>query len=113
MAASGLTGPYPLTNADIDANVTSVSSGAYALGYTKDNTFYIDYVGRSDVDLAKRLKDHVGKYKRFKYGYFSTAKAAFEKECRLYHDFSPKDNDIHPARPSGSGWECPVCKVFG
>ncbi len=112
MAASGLRGSYPLTTADISANVTKTSPGAYALGYTKDNTFYIDYVGRSDADVAKRLKDHVGKYSRFKYEYYQSAKAAFEKECRLYHDFSPSDNKVHPDRPNGSGWACPVCTIF-
>ena len=112
MPSSELQGSYPLTDAEIDTQVTQISAGAYALGYTKESTFYIGYVGRSDDDVNDRLKKHVGNYKRFKYGYFSSAKAAFGKECDLYHDFKPKDNKIHPARPNNSNWSCPRCAVF-
>ena len=112
MASSGLRGSFPLTAQGISNNVTKVSPGAYALGHTKDDTFYLRYVGRSDSDVAGRLHDHVGSYKRFKFEYLPSAKAAFEKECRLFHGFSPPDNTNHPARPSGSGWECPRCTTF-
>lgn len=112
MVSSGLRGSFPLTAQGIDANVTQKSPGAYALGHTTDTTFHITYVGRSDSDVAKRLHDHIGKYRRFKYGYFGSPMAAFDKECRLYHDFDPPDNKYHPARPDGSGWECPICTIF-
>ena len=112
MPSSGLKGSYPLTDQGIDENVTKASPGAYACGHVKDNSFYVDYVGRSDDNVAGRLKDHVGKYARFKYEYYASAKTAFEKECKLYHDFNPSDNKIHPARPSGSGWKCPRCSAF-
>ena len=112
MTASGLRGSFPLTSEGISNNVTRTSAGAYALGYTKNELFYVDYVGRADANVAGRLRDHVGKYKRFKYEYYDSPKAAFMKECRLYHDFNPHDNKVHPARPAGSGWKCPVCRVF-
>ena len=112
MAKSGLRGTYPLTNASIDENVTRKSPGAYALGHISDSSFHVKYVGRSDGNVNARLKDHVGSYKRFKFEYYGSAKAAFEKECRLYHDFDPPDNDVHPRRPNNSNWECPVCPVF-
>jgi len=113
MASSGLKGSFPLTDEKIDDEVTETSPGAYALGDTLANgNFGIDYVGRSDKDVNDRLHDHVGKYKRFKYDYFSSAKAAFEKECNLWHDFSPSDNKVHPARPNGTNWKCPRCRVF-
>jgi hypothetical protein len=38
---------------------------------------------------------------------------AFEKECSLYHDFESQDNLLHPRRPTGSGWLCPRCRLFG
>ena len=69
-------------------------------------------MGRSDKDLNDRLKDHIGEYGRFKFEYYGSAKAAFEKECHLYHDFTPQDNKIHPDRPDGSNWKCPVCDIF-
>ena len=112
MPNSGLSGPYSLTKQSIDKNVTRTSPGAYALGKTSANTFHISYVGRSDDDVADRLQDHVGNYDQFKYGYFDSAKAAFEKECRLYHDFDPPDNKVHPARPQNANWMCPVCTLF-
>lgn len=113
MASTGLRGPFPLTQNGIDSNVKKTSAGAYALGKVENGTFYIRYVGRSDNDVNDRLHDHVGKYSRFKYEYYGSAKAAFEKECRLYHDFKPTNNKVHPSRPAGSGWKCPRCNVYG
>jgi len=113
MPSTGLDGPYPLTQPSITKNVTKKSPGAYALGKTENNTFYVSYVGRGDTDVADRLADHIGEYDEFKFGYFSSAKTAFEKECNLYHDFSGLDNKIHPARPDNSNWKCPRCTVFG
>lgn len=117
MATLNMNGPYELTSAKISAVVTKTSAGNYALGYVRDDKFIVHYVGRSDTDVAARLKQHVGKqYTRFKYSYATSAKAAFEKECRNYHDFGGKeklDNTIHPDRPAGSGWKCPRCNIFG
>ncbi len=114
MANSGLAGPFPLDSDAISKYVTKESPGAYALGDMKhDGLFHIERVGRSDVDVADRLADHIGLYPQFKFGYFASPKAAFEKECHLYHDFSPPDNHIHPDRPNGSDWKCPRCWVFG
>jgi hypothetical protein len=116
MATLEMKGSYELTTAKINAEVTRTSPGNYALGYRSEDTFIVEYVGRSDTDVAARLKQHVGeKYARFKYSYATSAKAAFEKECRNYHDFGGKDkldNSIHPDRPANSGWKCPCCKIF-
>lgn len=114
MAESGLYGPHDLTSSGIENNVKGTGAGAYALGRVgNDGTFYIDYVGRSDDDLAARLQQHVPEpYPKFKYGFLSSAKAAFDKECNLYHDFNPPNNKIHPARPRGSNWTCSRCTVF-
>jgi len=115
MPATGLKGPFVLDNETIDKEVTRTSSGAYALGKVGDNTFYVSYVGRSDDDLNGRLKNWVGKkYSSFKFEYYASPKAAFEKECNLYHDFGPEglDNDIHPRRPDGADWQCPRCDIF-
>lgn len=116
MASTGLEGAFALSAKAVDAAVTQTSAGAYALGNTKDGTFYISYVGRSDSDLNARLKQWVGKYPQFKASYFGSPKAAFEKECHLWHDFGgPEgrlDNTIHPDRPANSGWGCPRCRIF-
>ena len=113
MPTSGLNGPYALTAAGVLTAVSSYSPGAYALGRSDGNTFYISYVGRSDTDVAARLQQHVSTpHPEFKFGYFSSAKAAFEKECHLYHDFSPEENKVHPARPRDANWKCPACRIF-
>jgi hypothetical protein len=114
MAVTGLSGPFALTVTSIDKVVTKKSAGAYALG-TSDNqgNLTVRRVGRSDGDLNGRLKDYVGKYPVFKADYFASPKAAFEKECHLYHDFDPPDNAMHPDRPAGTNWTCPRCRTFG
>ena len=112
MASTGLKGSYRLTDSAVDSNVTQTSAGAYALGRLEDEKFLVSYIGRSDDNVNARLKQHVGDYDRFKYGYFSSPKTAFEKECNLYHDFDPPDNKIHPARPNNSNWTCPRCSKF-
>jgi hypothetical protein len=109
MPSTGLHGPYPLTTKGIDDNVKGVGVGAYALGHVDpNNAFNVTRIGRSDDDLNKRLHDYEGQYKSFKYGFLTSIKAAYEKECRLYHDFTPPDNLIHPARPEGTDYKCPV-----
>jgi hypothetical protein len=112
--ATGLGGPYSLTTTGIDGAVQSISAGAYALGKMNDSgIFVIHRVGRSDTDVGKRLKDYVKDwYPEFLFGYLNSAKAAFEKECHLYHDFSPPDNFVHPDRPDGSNWKCPRCTIY-
>jgi hypothetical protein len=117
MASLNMNGPYALSTDEIDRQVTKTSPGNYGLGYTKeDGTFVVSYVGRSDRDVNGRLHDWVGtKYKKFKYSYADSAKAAFEKECHNYHDFGGSkelDNETHPDRPNGTNWKCPVCTIF-
>lgn len=112
-----MSGPYDFTSAKIDEKVTSKSAGNYALDREKgEGVFLVNYVGRSDIDVNAELKTRIGgKYKRFKCSYASSAKTSFEKECQNYHDFGGSeklDNQIHPARPAGKNWECPVCTVF-
>lgn len=110
-----MNGPYDLTNQKIDGVVTRTSPGNYALGYVSDSSFRVKYVGRSDDDLNRRLKSWVGErseYKKFKYSYATSPKAAFEKECKNYHDFGGSeelDNEQHPQCPYGTNWKCPVC----
>lgn len=109
---------YALTNEKIDQAVTRTSPGVYALDKTTTGGFQVNYVGRADVDLNKRLKAWVGsKYKFFKFDYATSPKNAFEKECELWHDYGgPQgklDNEKHPQRPNGTDWKCPRCKTFG
>ena len=113
MGLLNMFGSYDFTIVEIDKWVTKKQAGNYALGYVnKKLTFIVQYIGRSDSDLNAELKNRRSwtKYKKFKYRYASSAKAAFEKECNNYHDFGGKeslDNEIHPARPDGTDYDCP------
>jgi len=113
MSSLGMNGTYILTNEKIDEVVTKKSPGNYALSKSSEGTFYINYVGRSDTDLNQELKAQDKKiYKRFKFSYATSPKAAFEKECKNYHDFGENvnlDNEIHPDRPDNADWKCPNC----
>ncbi|MEI6746346.1 MAG: hypothetical protein WCL34_10315 [Methylococcaceae bacterium] len=115
MASLNMNGSFVLSNTEIDNQVTKISAGNYALGKTENGIFNVRYVGRSDSDLNARLKQHVGKHPKFKYSYASSPKAAFEQECRNFHDFGgveKLENKIHPDRPEGCAWECPVCDIY-
>ena len=107
-----------LTNINIDLVITQKKPGVYVLDATSTGGFQVNYVGRADSDLNRRLKDWVGsKYKYFKFDYATSPKDAFEKESELWHDFGgPQgklDNEKHPERPDEAGWKCPRCKMFG
>ena len=110
-----MTGPYSLTLPNVDTSVTRTSPGAYLLG--RSNSGW-SYVGRSDTDLNVRLKSWVGKgYAYFWFEYASSPKAAFERECGIWHqNGGPQgklDNKNHPQRPAGTDWRCPICRIFG
>jgi hypothetical protein len=50
-------------------------------------------------------------YTHFAFCYAPSAIAAFERECRDYHELGGSDaldNPAHPQPPAGSSWVCPV-----
>lgn len=111
MVKTGLLGPYPLTYESISGIVVRRSAGAFALGYIDaGGRFRVRHVGRSDTDVAEKLRHYIGAEAQFKFSYFETVKAAFEKECHLFHDFEPPCNQVHPARPDGTRLQCPRCR---
>jgi hypothetical protein len=117
MADSGLFGPFDLTNESIDLHVRGKGAGAYALGRVNNSGgLTIQYVGRSDDDLNGRLKQHVGEgYAFFKYAFYDSAKAAYYKECWLWHTFGGPmgnlDNKNHPDKGDNKDWACPICGI--
>jgi hypothetical protein len=114
MAKSRLHGPYKLNFDTIDAAITRNSAGVYALGYTNpDGKFCINHIGRADTDVKSKLRNYIGSATLFKFSYLATSKAAFERECELFHDLAPPGNRVHPGRPQGTNWVCPRCRIFG
>jgi len=109
-------GPYKLDAETIDAKVTRMSPGNYVLGRkNEEGKLFVGYVGRSDSDVRAQLKSRVDRTKDllFKFSYANSPEAAFEKQCKYYHDFDPPGNYSHPARPRGTTWRCPRCDIFG
>jgi hypothetical protein len=110
-------GPYRLEASAIDANVAKASVGNYVLGRQDSDTgeFVVDYVGRADSGVNAKLKSWIGKTDAplFMFSYAVSRRVAFAKECRLYHELSPPDNDAHPERLPGVDWTCPVCDALG
>lgn len=51
-------------------------------------------------------------YTHFEFSYAPSAQAAFEGECRAYHDFGGSygslENARHPEPPEGLSWVCPA-----
>ncbi|CAN1724015.1 conserved protein of unknown function [Hyphomicrobium sp. 1Nfss2.1] len=112
-ANTGLLGPYRLSYDGINHAVARRTAGVFALGSTDPGgNFRVKHVGRSDSDVRSRLCECIGSDALFKVGFFASARAAFEKECELFHDFAPPSNRIHPSRPKGTTWECPRCKIY-
>lgn len=83
--------------------------GCYVLDRSTTAGFEVHYTGRADYDLTDRLSDYIGtKYKYFKFLELASRKAAFEMECKVYHNLKPVDNIIHPDAPDGTSYTCPM-----
>jgi hypothetical protein len=112
MVKSDLLGPFPLTQDSITEHVVEAdgqwSAGAFVLGRLEDRRFFFRRTGRSDTDMTAKLADFIGQYDAFKFRTYASTRRAYEKECRLFHDFKPKDNDAHPEKPIGKHISCPI-----
>jgi len=79
-----MSGSYPLTAEAIDDVLVRKLPGNYALGYMDGDVFSVFYVGRSNSDVRRRLREWVGK--PASYGRFaSPAKAAWGLHRRGLH----------------------------
>ena len=109
---------YDLNNETVDTYIEKGKIGNYALGNIDGDSFYVCYVGRSDIDLNESLKKHINKsnkYRFFKFSYAMDIREAFIKECKNWHDFGGNegllDNRTHPNKPNGvSKIKCPYCE---
>jgi hypothetical protein len=110
MTSTGLRGPYALVYDVVDAEVADNHPGTYVLGYIDfQGRFCVNFVGSSPTDLRAKLKERIGTAQCFKFRHFVSDRAAFEKECELFHQFLPSGNFLHPDRPPNTTWRCPRC----
>lgn len=108
-----LIGPYELAFDKVAEALPGSICGVYALGHVDANgTFRVQRVGRDDQDLRRCLQGLIGVSSRFKFLTAGNPQMAFERECELFHRFRPPGNFMHPERPAGSNWRCPVCFQF-
>jgi hypothetical protein len=99
-------GPFSILK--VDTHVTKTSAGAYIL--SRDGKA-AHYVGRSDTDVASRIKSSAREepsYIYFWFDYATSPMEAYYLECEWWHKYAPRDNDNHPAVPPGTSWKCPV-----
>lgn len=105
-----LHGPFELSKDHLESTLPKSISGVFALGYVDQvGRFRVERVGRDTSNLQTTLGDLIGCAMQFKYAATSTSREAFELECELYHRLRPPCNVMHPNRPAGSIWTCPVC----
>jgi hypothetical protein len=118
MLSLGMGEKHKLLDKIVSVIVPDSVKGNYAFGYINEinDAFVVKYVGRSDSDLKKEIKQQMKTHRakgctHFKYSIAKSVKEAFEKECKNYHDFGESEclyNDIHPAKPAGTEYKCPV-----
>ena len=106
---SGFSDLHRLDNEFIDKHVVGGRVGVYILDKYQPGPFATHFVGRSDNDVADRLKKWVsdGGFLYFKVKYEPSTKSAYELECQIYHDLKPVENIIHPEAPDGTSYTCP------
>ena len=110
ITTTGLDGPYALAYDVVDNEVADGRPGTYVLGYIDAyGRFCVEFVGSSPTNLKTKLKERIGTAQYFKFRHFGSDKAAFEKECELFHQFLPSGNFMHPDRPPNTTWLCPRC----
>lgn len=110
MIQSQLSESLPLSFDAIAQYVPTNSPGVAILGYTDvHGRFYISYVGYAFKDLRQLLFDRIGTALAFKFVIEPGAEAVFNTACRLFHDFRPIGNSLHPERSPGTDWLCARC----
>lgn len=107
-------GPFEYDLETINGIIPEGIIGNYALGHMENDSFIVEYVGRADKDLRKRIPHSIGKYTHFKVSQTSSPIEAYHKECINWHEFGGEenllDNKIHPDRPDGVKLAfCPIC----
>ena len=118
MASLDMLGPFALTDNEVSKRVPENVMGNYAFLQKKwlTDEYFVRYVGRSDSDLKREIKqqmktDRAAGCTHFMFSIASTKKEAFEKECHNYHDFGGSDslhNEYHPDKPDYTAYKCPV-----
>jgi hypothetical protein len=104
---------YRLSPWLVRALIPSGLIGSYVLYSHTDAGVRIQYVGRSDTDLRRRLVSHASRRLAayFDYAVQHSAEHAYVMECASFHALARRiTNRVHPARPRGVRSPCPFCR---
>lgn len=104
-----MSGWWSLGDRAVVSHVRDGWAGVYMLA---DTPGIPRYVGRSDVNLRSRLRQHAAaeEYRYFYVEHHRSADDAFHRESGLYHHYIHQlDNLVHPGVPRGCRGGCPRC----
>jgi len=115
--SAGLGKPMPLDEVTIKTEIDNAkdwsSASVFVLGGVRKGfdgkpRFKIKRVGHVDGDLGVELRKYMGKYAGFRFKFFRSTRNAYDKECQIYHEFKPRENDKHPTKPKHTRFVCPI-----
>ena len=113
-------GPFQLADSVIDVVIKHTGPAVFLLRRieeTPEYAYYRGFVGRTgDDDLAQTLKQWLGSdYRVFCFEYVESPEAAFELQCKLWHELDGPDgkldNERHPKPDKNQPVRCPVCSI--
>ena len=112
-------GPFQLSRGVIDAVVSDPRPAVFLLRRIEATPEYAHYCGRvgrtrRGESLGQALTRWVGSdYRVFWFEHTDSDRAAFERECRLWHELDGHagtlDNAGHPGPDGNRGGHCPLC----
>ena len=112
-------GPFQLAESVIDTVVTRTAPAVFLIRRIEELTEYAYYRGRvgcaAHGNLKCELKRWLGSdYRVFCFEYADSPDAAFERQCRLWHELEGPEgklvNEGHPEPPDKNS-RCPVCSA--
>jgi hypothetical protein len=110
-------GPFQLAESVIDTVVTRTAPAVFLIRRIEETPDYAHYRGRIGRAASGNLKQELklwldSDYRVFCFDYADSPDAAFERQCRLWHELGGPDgkliNEGHP-EPDDESSRCPVC----
>lgn len=112
MSTHTLIGPLRLEERSVNLFIPEQRTGVYVTGKNLIG-FAPLKVGKSELHLRQALLNEVGTHSAFKFFVTPTLEEAFDFECRIWHEYEPKDNPEHPVMEGKVKVACPVCGKGG
>lgn len=102
--------PYRLRRSTVEEHTPDEQPGIFVVSYDRTQEAR---VGRADTNLRETIASLEGEYAYFYCETIESQNERFARECELFHrlggDRGQLDNAEHPASPTGTELDCPVC----